>query len=102
MKKQELNNKVLQTLQEFESIPSLQPTEAWEQDLMSKIDTAKLHHASPISKTKIIVVILFIAAINIGFLLSAVVHHSHQTLSRNSDLQVISKEFLINPTSLNN
>ena len=97
MEDRELNNKVDCTLQEFESFPDMLVSDAWQQDLMKKIGTAKLHHESPFSKLKLVVVILFIALINLGFLLSSIIIKPHHILSRNNNLQIISKELLINP-----
>jgi hypothetical protein len=103
MKESELNNRISQMLNAFESIENIQPQEGWSQSLMDKLSSAKRPAYPGHSKTKFIVAILFIVLMNIGFILSTIIKNdSRNTLSRNNDLQVISKELLINPTSLNN
>ena len=102
MKESELNNKVQQALDEFGSIENIQPSPGWELSLMEKVSATGLRPASTFSKTKLVVVVMFFALINVGFFLSVMLHDSQQGLSKNRDLQIISKELLINPTSLKN
>ena len=41
MKKSELNNKVLQKMNDFESLEDIQPSTCWHQSLMGKLASAK-------------------------------------------------------------
>ena len=102
MKKSEINNKVQQALEEFETIENIQPSTGWELSLMEKVSSKNLRPTSTFSKTKIVGVVIFFALINVGFFLSMMLHNTQQGLGRNRELQLISKELLINPTSLNN
>ena len=101
MNKSAIDNKVLQKLKEFETIESIEPSADWNQSLLDKIEHVN-PSSSGFSSAKYTIVILFIILINIGFFLSTMFNNSQKVICRNNDLQVISKELLINPTSLNN
>ena len=102
MKESELNNKVQQALDEFETIGNIQPSSGWELSLMEKVSSTGYRPSSTFSKTKLVIVVMFFALINVGFFVSVMLHKSTQDLSTNRELQLISKELLINPTSLKN
>ena len=103
MKKSELNINVQHALKEFESLENIQASEEWNDSLMARISSAKPYSNSRSYNTKFIVLILIIVLANVGLVLSTMKHGSkHQLISKNNDLKIISKELLINPTSLNN
>ena len=102
MKEQELNNRVSQTLEEFESMESIQPTSEWNDSLMQKLSVAKQNSIAGFSLSKYAVVMLFVVIANIGFVFKTVINDSQQTPNRDKELQVIVKELLINPGSINN
>ena len=102
MKEQELNNKVSQTLQEFESMENIQPSAEWNNSLMQKLSVAKPNSIAGFSSSKFAVLMLFVVMANIGFVFKTVMNDSQQTPNRDKELQVISKELLINPISINN
>ena len=102
MKEQELNNRVSQTLQEFESIENIQPSSEWNDLLMQKLSLAKPNSLAKFSSPKFAVLILFVVMANIGFVFKTVMHDTQQTPNRDKELQVISNELLINPSSINN
>jgi hypothetical protein len=102
MKESELSNKIIQRLNEFETLEYLNPSANWNQSLMNKLTSAKLKATSKISTNKPFIMVLFIVLINIGFILNEVIGDSRQAKYRDKELQVISKELLINPVSINN
>ena len=102
MKGSELHNEVLQTLKEFETIDAIEPSFNWDKSLMDRLAVAKPYSSSINSKTTVALVFMFIVLVNLGFILKMAVNNSNKTSHRNSDLQVISKELLINPISTNN
>lgn len=102
MKEKKFNSSISQTLQEFESMENIQPSTEWHNSLMQKLSVAKPNSISRFSSPKFAVVILFLVMANIGFVFTTVMNVSQQTPRRVKDLQVISKELLINPGSINN
>jgi hypothetical protein len=102
MKESKENNDLLKTIEVFDNIGVLHPSEEWNHSLMVRLATAK-QNAAPVSQTtKISVLVLFIVLLNVGFILNAFMSNSHRRVHRNNDLKVISKELLINPVSINN
>jgi hypothetical protein len=102
MKELELNNRVLQKLTEFDSLENIQPSENWNQSLMKKIASARSVPTTGPSAVRFAVVVLFILLLNIGFILNTMIRNSKQIRLHDSELQIISNEFLINPVSINN
>jgi hypothetical protein len=102
MDEKELNNRILQKLSEFESMDVIQPSAGWNKSLMKKLDSAKPYSQSNISVSKFTIAVLIIILFNIGFILATLFNDSHQTSHRNNELQIISKEMLIESNTLNN
>jgi hypothetical protein len=101
MKESILGDKILQKLNEFETLENIQPSEGWNQSLMQKIGSASANPIKGLSAAKFVVAALFILLVNIGFILNSVIRDSKQSVSHDSELQIISKEFLVNPVSIN-
>jgi hypothetical protein len=102
MKESKENNDLLKTIEVFDNIAVLHPSEEWNQSLMTRLVSVK-PYATPVSMTtKISVLVVFIVLLNVGFILNAFISNSHRRVQRNNDLKVISKELLINPVSINN
>ena len=97
-----LNNKAILMLKELDTIEDIQPSENWNQALIDKLYTSKHSSKLIFSSTKIAIIVLFIILINVGYIIGTVINSSKHDIHRNNVLQVISKEFLINPTSINN
>jgi hypothetical protein len=102
MKEQELRNRILQKLNEFETLENIQPSEKWNLSLMQKIEFARSNPIKGLSAGKFVVAALFLLLVNLGFILNTVIHDSKQPLQHDRELQIVSKEFLINPVSINN
>ncbi len=102
MKKTALNNKVILMLNELDAIEDIHPSENWNQSLMDKLTVSKPASVSIFPSKKLAIIVLFIVLINVGYIIGTVINSSKHDIHRNNVLQVISKEFLINPTSINN
>lgn len=102
MKDPELHKKVLQTLNEFETMENIQQSEEWNKSLMERLATVKADSPSVFSYVKYTIAALLVILINIGFILTAINNDPHQTLQKDIELQIISKELLINSNSVNN
>jgi hypothetical protein len=102
MKESLLGDKILQKLNEFETLENIQPSEDWNQSLMQKIGSASTRPIKGLSAAKFAAAALIILLVNISFILNSVIRDSKQPMPHDSELQIISKEFLINPVSINN
>jgi hypothetical protein len=100
MKTQTKDDRVLQKLNEFETIESIQPSSEWNRSLMEKLDTVKPFKSKGYSSVGIAVIVIFVVVINLGFLLKSLMDNTEKSQQRDADLKVISKELLIN--SINN
>jgi len=97
MKVSEVNNRVLQTLTAFEKLDNIEYSPEWNRSLMDKIDTAKHQSTSGFPKMSFTVIMLFVLLINVGFIIKTVLKTSQKSSSHKSELQLISKEILVNP-----
>jgi len=103
MKESDFHNQISETLAGFDTLEYIEPSQAWEQTLMKRVSAKKSSSTSLLLKNKYVLVILFVALVNVGFILSTMLSsNSKQTVQRSNDLRTISKEFLINPSSINN
>jgi len=102
MNQQELNSEILQKLTEFDSLGNIELSEEWNNSLLKKIDYSQKHSLLRLNATKFTFILVLIMLINIGFFINTMLSHKQKISHRSNDLQVISKELLINPVSLNN
>ncbi len=100
MKETEIDNQVSRMLMQFEDLDNLQPSEGWNEALTKKLSTTKQISAMP--KSKLLMVSMFFIILNAGFIVKIFLSSSNAGANNNTSLQTISKEFLINPISLNN
>jgi len=100
MNEYELNIKVNQKLQEFEAFTDMHPSPDWEQSLMGRLDIAKSKTNSLFSAGKFAAAILLFIIINIGFIINMLTDNSVKTSNKDNEFKVISKELLINETSI--
>lgn len=101
MKEPSINSKVFQSLHEFETMENITTSKEWNDSLMVRLSYAKHHPASRFPSAKFVIVAVMVLLINIGFFVNSMINNSQQDSCRNNTLQLISKELLINPTSLN-
>jgi len=98
MESTNLQNKIIQTLYEFESLENIEPTSDWNQTLMEKIASKQSNDTG----LKYKVLVLLLVSINITFLL---IFSGNKSISKpsqqNIDLRAISNELLVSPNSLN-
>jgi hypothetical protein len=100
MKEPAFNDKVIRKLNEFEAIQDIQPSAGWNDLLMKKIESAKPVHVSTMPSAGYVISVLFIVLLNLGFVLSSILNKSNTQSSKDTEMQVISQEFLINPISI--
>ncbi len=100
MKESEIYSQVSQKVREFESLEDIQPSSDWNQTLMNRLATSRIHSGPDFPPAKSALALIFIILINIGVILSMISNNTRQSFSRSNELQAISKEFLINPTSI--
>jgi hypothetical protein len=101
MKDSELENRVNRILDNYQSIEITGISKGWEESLIDKIATEKGRRNTNLSVTKIALSV-FIIVINTVFIYKALNNNQSLAEDRSSDLQIISKELLINPSSISN
>lgn len=100
MKEQELNSRVQQTLDMFESLEYIQPSAGWDQSLSEKLASSASNHPSSFQTARSVIVMLVVILLNVGIILTFITNDNRRSFNRSHDLQAISKEFLINPNSI--
>ena len=100
MKESEIYSQMSQKVREFESLEDIQPSSDWNQALMNRLATSKIHRGPVFPPVKSALALVFIILVNLGVILSMISNNNRQSFSRSSELNAISKEFLINPTSI--
>jgi hypothetical protein len=101
MKESDLKYKVQQKLVDFDNVRSIQPSEEWSQSLLTRLEKSRHSSNARFTSTRFILAVLLLILINLGFMLNSVIRNSEKTYYHNNDLQIISEQLLINPTSLN-
>ena len=102
MKQKEINNEITRKLTEFGSIENFELSADWNNSLLKKIDHSQKHSLLRLNATKFTFILVLITLLNIGLFLNSMLINKQTISHRCNDLQVISKELLINPVSLNN
>jgi hypothetical protein len=101
MKESEFNNEVLHKLADFEQVGNILPSKEWNDALVSRIAMIKSKTSSKHLVTKYTFIIILIILINIGFILNSFIRITNHSSGRNNELNVISKELMVNPVSIN-
>jgi hypothetical protein len=99
MKEVVLNNKAQQSLRDFESLEDIQPSPEWTRSMLDRLGNSVRQPKKSYPVAGIALVMIFFILANIGFVLS-VISDGTKSFNRENDLRAISKEFLINPTSI--
>ncbi|CAN5533473.1 hypothetical protein BH11BAC2_BH11BAC2_16480 [soil metagenome] len=103
MQNQELNSKIDQRLQEFDAMEGIAPSADWNSSLMSRLEKSKPNSTRSFVKESYKLVILLLLVINIGFVVNVIQNSkSVDSISRNTELQKVSSELLINAIISNN
>jgi hypothetical protein len=102
MKKSELNNKSNHLLNEFETLDNIEFSPEWNAELMSKITSIEKDLYSKLSSTKYVMLLILFVLVNVGFTFNLINKKSKQDTGRYAQLQMVSKELLINLNSQNN
>jgi hypothetical protein len=101
MKESELNSVVMQRLAYFEEAGSIIPSAGWNDSLMIRISSVKPGSTSKNSATKYTVILVFILLVNLSFIFNSFIRNSGKSFTRNTELNVISTEMMVNPVSIN-
>jgi hypothetical protein len=101
MEKQDINEQVLKTLNEFELMEDIQPSSDWSEALMAKLGGSKSTSVMKIPQAIFTVAVLILILLNIGAFITRLNADAGQILHREKQLQVISSELLFHPISLN-
>lgn len=100
MIEQELNSEIQSKLEQFAKMESIIPSESWESTLDRKLRNNKRGSNAALNiKVGVVVLILII---NLGFILTSVFNKNTFVSKQEPDLDLISKELLVNPTSIAN
>jgi hypothetical protein len=102
MKDSHFNSKVIQKLQEFESLEDIQPSAGWNDSLMRKLKSSGSNHPGRSVTARFAIIVILIIAANLGFILNLFNNHSRRSETLSTEYHIISSEFLINPLSANN
>ncbi len=97
----ELNKKVVQRLEMFEMMEDISPSDGWSTALMKRTESLKPYKSQVFSPPKFALAVLIIIMLNIGIILTALLTDYKQSVSRDTALEIISKELLVNPNLLN-
>ena len=93
MKSNKLNEKVLKKLHEFDTLENIYPNPYWETELHLKLQLNSSIKNNILSKYNVILVCIIL--LNCGLLLFSVFNKPKETISRTSNLELISNELLI-------
>ncbi len=93
MKPNTLNEKVIEKLQEFESLENIYPSSDWDYELQMKLQMHASIKTTFISKYNFILVCIVL--INCGLIVFSLLNESKPTTTRTTNLEVISNELLI-------
>ncbi len=102
MKNSLLQNKVNQTIREFDNLENIEPSSVWNQTLMERIASKQANNSSEFSGVRFNVLVLFLILLNITFFIRFSNNNNFEQKSiHNEDLRSISKELLSISNSLN-
>ncbi|MEI6594493.1 MAG: hypothetical protein WCO28_02955 [Bacteroidota bacterium] len=101
MKVSDKKIKAFQLIDEFENIKPINLSADWNQSFHRKTTSSLVH--SKISNTaKFISVALVFTVLNFSLVIGVLSVQKHRHPNRDRELEIISKELLINPISINN
>ena len=101
MKESELNKRVNFILNEFDGLPTIEPSALWNEALIQKLQSAPSKAVNRKSYAAVIVAAFFIL-LNVVIILNAIKPNQELESTRKVQLESISKELLINTISIKN
>ena len=102
MIERELNSKIDQTMTRFENLGNLLPDDDWNRELMGRLDEPFSRKRERFVVSSYTAAVLLLVLLNIGFVLVSLKGNTSERKPQKSEMQVISRELLINPSSINN
>jgi hypothetical protein len=100
MIKKELNDRIESIEKDLDNLEILSASEEWTSTLMERIQTERISPRRTVNIPKGIVAIGLITIANLTMIISFTVKAQNSTDERKDKLKLISKEILINPTSI--
>jgi len=102
MKETEYNNYISEMIDRYASQECIQPSSSLNQQLLNKLNNIDPKpNVSIYTKSYYTIVILLVMA-NIALIFAHSIQSAPMAVSRSKGLQLVCKEFLINPTEINN
>lgn len=102
MNANDLNQQVLKTLEAYETLAPIEPSGGWQDHVLAGIESARMHPERSGKPAGMIFLVLFFVLLNTGYFLTSYFYKSTTSDNREEDLQTISTELLINPSSVTN
>ena len=103
MKKTEINPKVIEMLNDFDNLETMNASDGWNQALMQKLVESEGKHVSNSALPKYYITIIFIFILMNSVCIFNMFKQAQQpTFNRLAKLNLISKELLIPNVTLNN
>ncbi len=93
MKPNALNEKVIEKLQEFETLENIHPSSDWDAKLQMKLQLNTTIKTNFIGKYNLILVCIIV--LNCGLIVFSLVNELKRTTTRTTNLELISNELLI-------
>ena len=97
MNRSETDNSVLRKLESFDSLEDIVPSSSWEQTLFRKLETANTLAESKVWSKGISVLALAFVLVNASVLFYVSKSSHGNLLTRDSEYETLSSQFLINP-----
>jgi len=101
MENNNVHRKVEKLLHDFETMDAIYPSAEWNGSLMERLNQLKPGASVSASFKRFNAVIILFVLINLCFVVNALVINSPERQYREKELMEISKELLVNPTSIN-
>ena len=101
MENNNVHRKAAKMLHDFETMETILPSAEWNDSLMEKLNKLKPGSSVSSSFKKFNAVLILIGFINLCFVLNVLLTKSPEKQLREKELMEISKELLINPSSIN-
>ena len=103
MEKTELYNRVNESLQTFDSLKNIEAGDDWNEGLRLKLSKGGRKRMIKQPTFAVVAIVVFVSLLNLSLGVTLLLkEHKPVLLERRSNLELISKELLINPIAANN
>ena len=98
MENEELNNRIQESLQQFEGLENISPSNEWNESLRKKLTRTK----SKTTSSTLVISVALLCILNLGFAFTMLMKNNPVTNERDENLKLVSQELFINPITTNN